>query len=202
VTTAESRPPRPRDAAATRADLLRAAKRRFAFFGYERTTSRDIAADAGANVSLINRYFGSKEGLYEAVLRETSITPDNLGAGSGADLARILLDTLSPDAWPEYGHEHPMLLLLRGFSSDTTTNELRRRGLEQALQEFAVVLGSAASGEPPSAEATRQARLLFALLIGIITLRELLPDDSLGDPAALDLAGELTRLGQKLAQAD
>jgi hypothetical protein len=37
------------------------------------------------------------------------------------------------------------------------------------------------------------------MLVGLITLRELLPADSLGDLAALDLAGDLACLGQKLA---
>lgn len=198
VTTAEP-PSRPRDASATRADLLRAAKRRFTLFGYERTTSRDIAADAGANVSLINRYFGSKQGLYEAVLRETSITPDARVAGSGAELAREMLASLSPDAWPEYGHEHPLLLLLRGLSSDGTSNQLRRQGLEDAVRHFAAVLGDAPPQQQPSPAVTRQAGLLLALMIGVITLRELLPDDPFGDPASLDLAAELGRLSQSLS---
>ena len=199
MTTAEPHPPRAHDAAATRADLMRAAKRRFTLFGYEGTTSRDIAADAGANVSLINRYFGSKEGLYEAVLRDTAVTPPGTEAGSGAELARMMLDSLAPDAWPEYGHEHPLLLLLRGFSSEARTNELRRKGLEEAVRYFAVALGDAEAGKPPSADARRQAGLLFALITGIVTLRELLPDDPFGDPASLDLAGELAELSRKLA---
>ena len=199
VTTAEPRPPRSRDAAATRAALLRAAKRRFTLFGYEGTTSRDIAADAMANVSLINRYFGSKEGLFEAALRETTITPAETMATSGAELARQMLDSLSPDAWPEYGHEHPLLLLLRGLSSDGTTDQLRRQGLEEAVRHFAAVLGDAPLQQQPSPAVTRQAGLLFALMVGIITLREVLPDDPFGDPASLDLAAELGQLSRRLA---
>jgi AcrR family transcriptional regulator len=198
VTTADPHPPRPRDASATRADLLRAAKRRFTLFGYEGTTSRDIAADAGANVSLINRYFGSKEGLFEAVLRDTTITPSEPMVRSGAELARQMLDSLSPDAWPEYGHEHPLLLLLRGLSSDSATDQLRRQGLEDAVQHFAAVLGDAPLQQQPSPAVTRQAGLLFALVVGMITLREVLPDDPFGDLASLDLAAELGQLSQRI----
>ncbi len=61
-----------RDAAATRRALVRAARRRFATDGYRATTVRQIAADAGVNVALINRYFESKEGLFEACMMRTS----------------------------------------------------------------------------------------------------------------------------------
>jgi AcrR family transcriptional regulator len=61
-------PPRRRDAARTRRLLLEAARRRFGEDGYAATTVRDIADDAGVNVALINRYFASKEGLFEACL--------------------------------------------------------------------------------------------------------------------------------------
>jgi AcrR family transcriptional regulator len=55
--------------------------------GYERTTSRDIASDTGANVSLLYRYFGSKEGLFEVVL--TAIPDDQF--------AQVDLDDLSTE---------------------------------------------------------------------------------------------------------
>src|SRR6266704_4328400 len=59
---------RPRNAEETRAALLAAAQLRFARNGYEATNLRDIAADAGVNVALIPRYFGSKEGLFQTVV--------------------------------------------------------------------------------------------------------------------------------------
>ena len=61
-----------RDSAATQRALVRAARRRFATDGYRATTVRQIAADAGVNVALINRYFESKEGLFEACMQRTS----------------------------------------------------------------------------------------------------------------------------------
>jgi DNA-binding transcriptional regulator YbjK len=55
---------RPRDAAQTRADILAAARRRFAAEGFERTTLRAIAADVGVDAALVIRYFGSKQDLF------------------------------------------------------------------------------------------------------------------------------------------
>ena len=48
--------------------LLAAAAEVFSTRGYDGCNVRQIAEDAGVNVSLINRYFGGKEGLFEAVI--------------------------------------------------------------------------------------------------------------------------------------
>ena len=62
---------RRRDAAATRQELLQAARSRFIRLGYDRTTLRDVAADVGVNLALIKRYFDSKEGLFKAAVAST-----------------------------------------------------------------------------------------------------------------------------------
>ena len=62
-------PKRRRDAGATRVAILEAATRRFATQGYARAGVREIAADAGVTAALVNRYFGSKEGLFAEVIR-------------------------------------------------------------------------------------------------------------------------------------
>ena len=55
--------------AATRASLIEAAAPLFADIGFEATRTRDIADRAKANVSAINYHFGSKMGLYQAVIK-------------------------------------------------------------------------------------------------------------------------------------
>ena len=52
----------------TRAAILTAARRRFAADGYERATIRAIAADAYIDPSMVIRYFGSKELLFDAAV--------------------------------------------------------------------------------------------------------------------------------------
>jgi AcrR family transcriptional regulator len=67
-------PPRTRsvrsDGVETRALILQVAGELFADKGFERTTSREICLAAGANMAAVNYHFGSREGLYEAVLVE------------------------------------------------------------------------------------------------------------------------------------
>jgi AcrR family transcriptional regulator len=59
-----------RDSDRTKAAILRAAQAAFSTRGYSATGVREITAEAGVNPALVSRYFGSKEGLFEAALSE------------------------------------------------------------------------------------------------------------------------------------
>ena len=59
------------DGAEARAHLLRAALRLFSEKGFAKTSTRDIAQAAGANLGAISYYFGDKAGLYRAVFNES-----------------------------------------------------------------------------------------------------------------------------------
>lgn len=58
------------DGAETKAQLIQCAGRLIADQGYDRTTSKDICRLAGVNMAAVNYHFGSREGLYQAVLDE------------------------------------------------------------------------------------------------------------------------------------
>jgi AcrR family transcriptional regulator len=58
------------DGAQTRQQLLEVAGQVFAEHGYARATSKEICERAKANIAAVNYHFGSKEGLYAAVLEE------------------------------------------------------------------------------------------------------------------------------------
>lgn len=49
--------------------LLRVALQAFAELGYTATSARQVAIDAGLTAPMVNYYFGSKKGLYQAVGR-------------------------------------------------------------------------------------------------------------------------------------
>lgn len=182
---------RPRNSEATRADLLHAAMRRFTVLGYDRTTTRDVAADAGVNVSLINRYFGSKDGLFAAVMAESSQILEE--TQDPTPLVEAILRDLGKDAWPEFGGEHPLLLLLRGAGDDERVAELRRRSLERVVTRLA--------GELEADEDVRlRAELLIALVAGTLTLRAALPDGELADTDRLRAV--LERAISALVRAD
>ena len=55
----------------TRTAVLNTARRAFSDKGYRGASIRDITRDAGVNLGAVTYHFGSKEGLYNAVLEET-----------------------------------------------------------------------------------------------------------------------------------
>ncbi|ROP34510.1 TetR/AcrR family transcriptional regulator [Pseudokineococcus lusitanus] len=159
--------PRRRDAAETRRLLVAAARRRFAQDGYQGTTVRDVAADAGVNVALINRYFTSKEGLFEACLPRTLAAldahPDDLGAAVDRVVRRLVAATTDEEV------RVPLLLLLRS-SGDARADELRRT----TLRGFAERLAAAAAregGRPADEGLLLRAEMALGVLLGTVVLR-------------------------------
>ncbi len=69
---------------AARARLLRSGLRLFAQQGYAKTSTRELAEDAGVNVASISYYFGDKAGLYRAVFFEPMGSPQDDIARFGA----------------------------------------------------------------------------------------------------------------------
>ena len=53
----------------TREAILAAARARFGDLGYDRTTIRKIAADAGVDAALVHHFYGNKEQLFAAAMR-------------------------------------------------------------------------------------------------------------------------------------
>ncbi len=49
--------------------ILAVAEKLFSELGYDATTTRQIAGKANVNMAMLNYYFGSKDGLYKAVLQ-------------------------------------------------------------------------------------------------------------------------------------
>src|SRR5258708_7811421 len=55
----------------TRLAILASARRAFAEFGYDGAGVRAIASGAGVTAMMVNRYFGSKEGLFGDVVTDS-----------------------------------------------------------------------------------------------------------------------------------
>src|SRR3954463_2442137 len=54
----------------TRERLIRAAAQLFAEKGFEGASVKELAQEAGVNVSLVSYHFGGKEGLFKACLEQ------------------------------------------------------------------------------------------------------------------------------------
>src|SRR4051794_38091626 len=61
------RPGRPRGESGTREGIAAGARRQFAELGYDRTTIRGVAQEAGVDPALVHHFFGSKQELFLSV---------------------------------------------------------------------------------------------------------------------------------------
>jgi AcrR family transcriptional regulator len=154
---------RKRDAAATRADILAAARQAFSSSGYDSVGVRDIAAKAGVTAALVNRYFGSKKLLFsEAVLEAKGIgellTGDRRTAG--ARLAAMMLDK---DPHGKGGGD-PLLAILRSAPDPEAAGVVREWLQKVMVGPIAKWLGG------PDAET--RASVMVSTLLGFIILRQ------------------------------
>jgi len=79
--------PQRSDGEQSRERLMHAALRLFAAQGFAKTSTREIAEAAGANLAAISYYFGDKAGLYRAVFFEMQGKPeDEIARYAGREL--------------------------------------------------------------------------------------------------------------------
>jgi AcrR family transcriptional regulator len=184
-------PVRRRDAAATREAILTAAVVEFTEQGYARAGVRQIAERAGVTAMMINRYFGSKEGLFaEAVDR--SFGPPSVIGVERTDLPRAIAHSLAERTGPEAERLDPFLLMLRS-ASDPEAVQIIRRGIEAHVgARFAALIGGS--------EADVHAQLGLALVAGTWLLRAVIGTTALAtadnDRLADLLAGMLEPITQ------
>jgi len=177
---------RKRDSAATKESFLDAAEALFAERGFDRTTVRDIAREAGVNQALLFRYFGSKEALFEEVIargtreRIATTPPERL-------LSTTLRSMLEPN---EDGHRNRSLqTYLRSTGSDSAAAAIR----QQLGKEYARALASLTD----SPDAELRADLALAWLLGIGLVREITAKEPLAsaDPDEIcRLVAEATKV--------
>jgi AcrR family transcriptional regulator len=151
---------RGRNAATTKQAILDAARRCFASEGYEQVGVREIAANAGIDPALVNRYFGSKEGLFAAAVK-SKFDMSALFAGDQATLGeRLVRAVLKKKAHADHD---PLVALLRSSSSDVAGHMLREAMVEGFVCPLATLL------EGP--DARERAELVGSTLLGLIVFR-------------------------------
>jgi AcrR family transcriptional regulator len=147
--------PRPRNAEATKALLLRAATAEFAEFGMAGARIDRIAERAGANKRLLYVYFGDKTALFHAVVREqitevTAAVPLVDGDLCAFAAARYDYVLANPEAgrlaaWRTFEQVEPTAEELASFQERVDTvaraqREGRLRADIAAVDLFAIVL--------------------------------------------------------------
>ena len=154
--------PRKRDAEATRAAILEAAKAQFARLGYDCAVLRDIAREAGVDVALIKRYFGGKEALFVEALK-TSFGPDGARDWNRANFAFEIATMLAESPHVDEARTQRFQFLLRAATSPTTAPLLNVLVQDRFLAPIREWLGGA--------DADARARVLAASFIGFLVER-------------------------------
>lgn len=161
-----------RNAAATRAAILASAQQAFTRHGFDGVGLREIAAAAGANVALVNRYFGSKQGLFEEAVT-TAITMNSLFPANREEFCERLIRQTLHDWPPERVQFDPTRAMLRS-SGNELAEQLIRQGIEtQLVKPLADWFG----GEDGRA----RAGVTIALVAGIAILRDVLALQALSE---------------------
>lgn len=119
----------------TREEILAAARRKFSERGYDGTTIRAIAAEAGVNQALVHHFFGTKEQIFVASvdfpLDPSAVLPvilDGPRDQFGERLARFLLSV-----WGNPVTRAPLLALLRSSTGNEQAAALLRDLLGQVM---------------------------------------------------------------------
>jgi AcrR family transcriptional regulator len=129
----------------TRDAIRAAARQQFAEQGYDRTSMRSVALQAGVDPTLVSHFFGSKQKLFAEVMQlpfdPAAIIPRILAGdpeGIGARLATFVLTVLQT---PE-GYARLTGLIRAAASEDAAAAVVRERVSREILAPLAAGLGS------------------------------------------------------------
>jgi AcrR family transcriptional regulator len=176
-----------RNADATRQAIRDAALRLFCQLGFDGASTRQIALAAGVDPRLITRYFGSKEGLFAAVVAVAFEKPLLMAPGENGIFARALLGD-------EPAEPNPMLLTLRSAANPRAAEIIRahleadyHRRLTEAL---------------PGDDASGRAALLISICAGVLLNRNVLGVPALRDAHVERLVPYLEAALEVIARGD
>ncbi|WP_231748641.1 TetR family transcriptional regulator [Mycobacterium sp. M26] len=150
----------------TRAAIEDVARKQFAEFGYDRTSIRSVARQAGVDPALVTHFFGKKWELFLAVVElplhpptliESVVTGDQSQVGHR--LAEALVGVLDDET-----RRRRMLSMMRAATSEPAAAELVREFLTQnVLHPIAERLGVA--------DAEYRAALVMSQVVGFTMAR-------------------------------
>lgn len=136
-------------AAERRGTILEAGGRLFGAYGYEATTVEEVAAAAGVTKPIVYRHFGSKEGLYLAILERhrhdlPSFAAEGGLPGGGGPSGAIEIETLRRilSNWLQYveSHSYAWRMLFWDTGGGTEIEKFRRVVSAQAREVLAALI--------------------------------------------------------------
>jgi AcrR family transcriptional regulator len=150
----------------TREAILRAARRQFSELGYDRTSLRSIAAEAGVDPTLVSHFHGSKQQLFVTVVElpfEPAVVLPRLLSGDretvGLRLARFFVGVLES----EQGRQRITGLVRAAASEPEAARMLRELVTRELFGPIAASLGTP--------DARLRASYVGSQLVGLVMAR-------------------------------
>ncbi|MBW0015602.1 TetR/AcrR family transcriptional regulator [Mycobacterium sp.] len=177
-----------RNATATRTRLLEAARQQFLRQGYRGTSLRAIAAQAGVDVMLIRRYFGSKQQLFAEATDISGNVPAARRAPDDA-VGQLLIERVLQ---AKRDIDAPLFALLRSSGDPDVVSRLNQQ-IETGLT---LNLSRRITADQPRLRAD----MVTALLLGIGVLRVLLNKQPIATADESDIAAIFNEAFQSLTK--
>jgi AcrR family transcriptional regulator len=138
------RPGRWRSGAESKQRVLQVARELFGQNGYSGTTVRAIATAAGVDPAMVFYFFGTKQGLFSAVIDMSENVPpaiESIFAGSldtiGERIVRTLVENL------DKSDRTPLVMLTRSAPTDPQSEALMREFIDREITDrLAALLGT------------------------------------------------------------
>jgi AcrR family transcriptional regulator len=170
----------------TREQIAQAARRQFAELGFDRTSIRSVAAEAGVDPRLVLHYFGTKQQLFLAAVDlpfQVSDLVDRLRAGPrkqvGERVAGFALEVLEDPR----GRER-WTGMIRSAASDPDAADILREVLTRRIFEpLAEALGSE--------DAQLRANLASSQMVGLVMARYVIGIEPLATADAKTVAAAI-----------
>lgn len=181
----------------TREAILIAARRQFSELGYDRTSMRQVAIEAGVDPTLVSHFHGSKQNLFLAVI-ELPFTPaeviPSLLAGDpsqiGARLAHFVLGVLES----EQGRRRVVGLIRAAASEPAAAQVIRELITREMLTPIAEGLGSD--------DAEFRASLVASQVVGLAVARCIVAVEPLASREAAAVEAAIAPTFQRYFTAD
>ena len=187
-------------AEATRQAILNSARLAFTRSGYDGVAVREIAPGAGVTAMLVNRYFGSKEQLFEEVVEVTLSAPGILTsrvmmqsrdlATLSRDVANALVAKTAPGVTPMDG----FLIMLRSAANDRAAKILQKKFSQHFEKPLAGIL--------PGSRPVERAAMFLAIIAGFQVMRQVVGISGLTKAEPSDLSDRLQALFEVLVRPD
>ena len=170
----------------TKQKLLDAARDLFWTRGYSNVSVRDITGQAGVDAALVSRYFGGKQGLFEATLL-TVPQWSALSADGDAVLEQAVASFSGPFD-PLTDQTNPFTMLITNITDPEMGETIRDLVRDKLSQPLADKLGGANTDE--------RAAMLLAVLFGAALMRKHFQTAGIAEKSTDETYAQILHLGK------